>query len=106
MTTVALREADNLSYFRSPYSRSFEPTEIFVGTPALMEAKTEALGCFASQQQLDMDIFMTLAAVTHRQHVHHRVVERFPPGHTSAELFRTARTIRFAGHTDHQNVIS
>ncbi|MFF2374929.1 PIG-L deacetylase family protein [Streptomyces xiamenensis] len=100
VTTVALREADNLCYFRSPYSRAFEPTEVFVGTPALLKSKGEALRCFASQKQLDMDTFMTLATVTYRQHIHHRVVERFPGGHTCAELFRTARTIRFAAHAE------
>lgn len=106
VTTVALREADNLRYFRSPYSHAFEPTEVFVGTPALLQSKAEALRCFASQQQLDMDTFMTLATVTHRQHVHHRVVERFPAGHTCAELFRTARTIQFAAHAEQEKAAS
>ncbi|KNE83330.1 PIG-L domain-containing protein [Streptomyces xinghaiensis] len=106
VTTVALREADNLYYFRSPYSHEFEPTEVFVGTPALLTSKAEALRCFASQKQLGMDTFLTLAAVTHRQHVHHRVVERFPAGHNYAELFRTVRNIRFAAHADPENSIS
>ncbi|WP_367435215.1 PIG-L deacetylase family protein [Streptomyces celluloflavus] len=106
VTTVALREADNLYYFRSPYSHSFEPTEVFVGTPALLKAKAEALKCFASQKQLDMDTFTTLATMTHRQHVHHRVVERFPPGHNCAELFRTARKIHFAAHAEQENSTS
>ncbi|MFJ3673400.1 PIG-L deacetylase family protein [Streptomyces sp. NPDC090106] len=104
VTTAALREADNLSYFRSPYSRAFEPTEVFIGTPALLNNKAEALQCFASQTQFDMNAFTTLATVTHRQHVHHRVVERFPAGHTCAELFRTVRTIRFATHTEGENL--
>ncbi|MER5887799.1 PIG-L family deacetylase [Streptomyces sp. NPDC001941] len=98
-TAVALREADNLSYFRSPYSNAFDPTDVFVGTPALLQAKTAALACFTSQHQLDMDTFTTLATVAYRQHVHHRVVERFPPGHNCAELFRTRRAITFAAPT-------
>jgi LmbE family N-acetylglucosaminyl deacetylase len=106
VTTVALREADNLYYFRSPYSHAFEPTEVFIGTPALLKSKAEALQCFASQKQLDMDTFMTLATMTHRQHVHHRVVERFPAGHNYAELFRTARRIRFAAHAGQEDSIS
>lgn len=106
VTTVALREADSLCYFRSPYCHAFEPTEVFVGTPALLEAKAEALQCFASQKQLDMDTFRMLATVAHRQHVHHRVVERFPAGHSCAELFRTARTIRFAAHAGQENSLS
>ncbi|MCX5181166.1 hypothetical protein [Streptomyces sp. NBC_00268] len=96
MTTVALREANNLCYFRSPYSVGFEPTRIFAGTQELLDAKAAALKCFASQRQLDMDVFRKLAEVAYRQHVHHRVVERFPPGLDCAELFRTAREIEFA----------
>jgi len=94
--TVALREANNLTYFRSPYSEGFEPTKVFVGTEDLLKAKKAALQCFASQRQLDMDVFRKLAEVAYRQHVHHRVVERFPPGMAYAELFRTAREIDFA----------
>ncbi|MFC9627670.1 hypothetical protein ACFTXM_49730 [Streptomyces sp. NPDC056930] len=44
--------------------------------------------------------------MTHRQHVHHRVVERLPAGHTCTELFRTARTIRFAAHAEQENSVS
>jgi LmbE family N-acetylglucosaminyl deacetylase len=55
VTTVALREARNLSYFRSPYSVGFEPNEFFVGTQELLDTKALALKCFASQHQLDMD---------------------------------------------------
>ncbi|MFD4483341.1 PIG-L deacetylase family protein [Streptomyces sp. NPDC058471] len=94
-TTVALREANNLRYFRSPYSVGFEPTTIFVGTRELLNAKSAALKCFAYQRQLDMDVFRKLAEVAYRQHVHHRVVERFPPARDCAELFRTAREIEF-----------
>ncbi|WP_149180699.1 PIG-L family deacetylase [Streptomyces sp. TRM49041] len=100
VTTVALRAANNLIYFRSPYSIGFEPTKIFVGTRELLNIKARALRCFASQQQLDMDVFRKLAEVVYRQHVHHRVVDRFPPGMDSAELFRTARDIEFAGRTE------
>ncbi|MYS36791.1 LmbE family N-acetylglucosaminyl deacetylase [Streptomyces sp. KhCrAH-43] len=95
--TVALRAANNLIYFRSPYSIGFEPTKIFVGTRELLDLKARALRCFASQQQLDMDIFRKLAEVVYRQHIHHRVVERFPSEANSAELFHTARDIEFAG---------
>lgn len=100
VTTVALREADNLRYFRSPYSIGFEPTRLFVGNRELLDTKTAALKCFASQRQLDMDIYRTLAEVAYRQHVHHRVVERFPSGADCAELFRTARDIEFASQPD------
>ncbi|MFG2386704.1 PIG-L deacetylase family protein [Streptomyces avermitilis] len=97
VTTVALREARDLCYFRSPYSTGFEPTLFFMGTPGLLDAKTRALKCFASQRQLDMDVFRKIAEVAHRQHIHHRVVERFPQEATSAELFHVARRIEFAG---------
>lgn len=96
VTTVAMREANNLCYFRSPYSVEFEPTKVFAGTQELLDDKAAALKCFASQRQLDMDVFRKLAEVGYRQHVHHRVVERFPPGLDCAELFRTAREIEFA----------
>ncbi|MGH3801760.1 MAG: PIG-L deacetylase family protein, partial [Pseudonocardiaceae bacterium] len=97
VTAVALREAANLSYFRSPYSVDFEPTMIFMGNEELLAAKVSALKCFASQQQLDMDVFRKLAEVTHRQFVHHRVVERFPSEASCAELFRIVRQLEFAG---------
>ncbi|MFD4370070.1 PIG-L deacetylase family protein [Streptomyces sp. NPDC058486] len=100
VTTVALRAANNLTYFRSPYSIGFEPTKIFVGTEELLNVKAKALKCFASQHQLDMDVFRKLAEVVYRQHVHHRVVDRFPPGMNSAELFRTAREIEFASQAE------
>lgn len=96
VTAVALREANNLCYFRSPYSTGFEPTRVFAATQELLDNKAAALKCFASQQQFDMDVFQKLAEVAYRQHVHHRVVERFPPGLHCAELFRTAREIEFA----------
>lgn len=99
VTTVALREANDLCYFRSPYSIGFEPSTVFVGTQDLLEAKAAALKCFTSQAQLDMDTFVQLATVAYRQHVHHRVVERFPPGLECAELFRTAREIQLASRT-------
>ncbi|WP_327357720.1 PIG-L deacetylase family protein [Streptomyces sp. NBC_01304] len=100
VTTVALREANDLCYLRSPYSVGFEPNKVFVGTKKLLQAKDAALKCFASQSQLDMDAFLIMAAVAHRQYVHHRVVERFPPGSEYTELFRTARQIEFAGRED------
>ncbi|MCJ0872550.1 PIG-L deacetylase family protein [Streptomyces sp. AP-93] len=92
-TTVAMREAADLIHFRSPYSRNFEPNLYFVGTPDLLAAKQEALACFSSQQQLDMAVFGGLTVLAYRQHVHHRVVERFPDGAHGAETFRTARQI-------------
>ncbi len=92
-TTVAMREAADLIYFRSPYSRNFEPNLYFVGTPGLLEAKQEALACFASQHQLDMKVFSGLTELAYRQHVHHRVVERFPAHAHGAEMFRTARQV-------------
>lgn len=97
VTSVALRETGNLTYFRSPYSASFDPNEIFMGTSELLQVKETALGCFASQPQLDMTAFTTLAEVAHRQHVHHRVVERFPPHATTAELFTIARRVEIVG---------
>lgn len=92
-TAVAMREAADLVYFRAPYSRNFEPNMFFTGTPEHLAAKREALACFSSQQQLDMDVFTGLNALAYRQHVHHRVVERFPEGAHGAEMFRTARQI-------------
>ncbi|MFB7597627.1 PIG-L deacetylase family protein [Streptomyces sp. NPDC056160] len=92
-TTVAMRETADLIHFRSPYSRNFEPNLYFVGTPDLLAAKRAALTCFTSQQQLDMEVFGGLTALAYRQHVHHRVVERFPEGAQGAEMFRTARQI-------------
>ncbi len=96
VTAVALCEAANLTYFRSPYSVGFDPNMIFMGTSDLLEAKKAALGCFASQQQLDMTAFTKLAQVVHRQHVHHRVVERLPPHAVTAELFTIARRVEIA----------
>jgi LmbE family N-acetylglucosaminyl deacetylase len=96
VTAVALRETANLRYFRSPYSVGFEPTFVFMGTPELLQAKQKALQCFTSQHQLDMDVFQRLAEVTYRQYLHHRVVERFPPLATCAELFHIARHVEFA----------
>ncbi|MEU8759859.1 PIG-L family deacetylase [Streptomyces sp. NPDC048659] len=96
VTTVALRAARDLCYFRSPYSLGFEPTKIFMGTRELLNVKMEALSCFPSQRQLDMSIFRKLAEIAHRQHVHHRIVESFPSGLDCAELFRTAREIECA----------
>ncbi|MEV7087998.1 PIG-L family deacetylase [Streptomyces sp. NPDC093085] len=96
VTAVALREAANLTYFRSPYSEGFDPNMVFMGTTSLLKAKRAALGCFASQQQLDMAAFTTLARVVHRQHVHHRVVERFPPHAVTSELFQIARRVEIA----------
>ncbi|MFE3946223.1 PIG-L deacetylase family protein [Streptomyces sp. NPDC059118] len=92
-TTVAMREAADLIHFRSPYSRNFEPNLYFVGTSELLAAKQAALACFASQEQLDMTVFSGLTELAYRQHVHHRVVERFPDGAHGAEMFRTVRQI-------------
>lgn len=97
VTAVALRTVNDLTYFRSPYSLGFEPTGVFVATPELLGVKAAALRCFTSQAQLDMEAFGLLNQVAYRQHVHHRVVERFPDSHVCAELFRVARQIRFSG---------
>ncbi|WP_405533400.1 PIG-L family deacetylase [Streptomyces avidinii] len=95
VTAVAMREAMGLNYFRSPYSTGFEPNMFFVGTEKLMDAKVKALECFASQRQLDMDVFRQLGAVAYRQHVHHRVVERFGDDSAYCEMFRVQRSIEF-----------
>ncbi|MEU3975186.1 PIG-L deacetylase family protein [Streptomyces bacillaris] len=97
-TTVALREAADLIHFRSPYSRNFEPNLYFVGTPDLLAAKQAALACFTSQRQLDMTVFSGLTELAYRQHVHHRVIERFPATARGAEMFRTVRQIVHASH--------
>lgn len=97
VTAVAMRTANDLIYFRSPYSLGFEPTEVFAATSELLEVKAAALRSFASQSQLDMKVFNTLNQVAFRQHVHHRVAERFPDSHSCAELFRVFRLIRFSG---------
>ncbi|MFF5090463.1 PIG-L deacetylase family protein [Streptomyces niveus] len=92
-TSLALREARNLTYFRSPYSDGFEPNEFFVGTQELLDVKVRALKCFASQSQLNMDVFRKVAEVTHRQHMHHRVIKRFQQEPNYAELFTIARQV-------------
>jgi N-acetylglucosamine malate deacetylase 1 len=96
VTAVALREAMDLCYFRSPYSTGFEPNMFFLGTEELMDAKMRALRCFSSQKQLDMEVFRQLAAVSYRQHIHHRVVERFTPELGYSETFRIERRIESA----------
>ncbi|MFE6905756.1 PIG-L deacetylase family protein [Streptomyces erythrochromogenes] len=95
VTAVALRESMGLCYFRSPYSTGFEPNMFFVGTEKLMDVKFKALQSFASQQQLDMDVFRQLGAVAYRQHIHHRVVERFGGDSVYCEMFRVHRSIEF-----------
>jgi LmbE family N-acetylglucosaminyl deacetylase len=95
-TAVALRGAANLRYLKSPYTIGFEPTLFFMGNPDLLRAKVKALACFASQRQLDMDLYRRLAEVTYRQHLHHRVVEQFRPEADCAELFVIARQVEFA----------
>lgn len=95
VTVVALREAANLTYFRSPYSVDFEPTLFSLGTEDLLAAKLAALACFGSQAQIDMDVYGQLARVAHRQHIHHRVIERFDPAAVCAEAFVIARRIEF-----------
>jgi len=100
VTTVAAREARNLYYFRSPYSVGFEPTLVFMGTPELLDIKGRALKCFASQHQLDMDVFRKLDEVEYRRHVHHRVIAGFPERSTCAELFAIARRLEFADQID------
>jgi N-acetylglucosamine malate deacetylase 1 len=96
VTAVALRETANLTYFRSPYSVGLDPNMIFMGTTNLLTTKTAALGCFASQRQLDITTFTKLAQIIHRHHMHHRVVERLPQHATTAELFRITRRLEMA----------
>jgi LmbE family N-acetylglucosaminyl deacetylase len=102
VTTVAQREARNLSYFRSPYSVGFEPTMIFMGTAELLDLKARALKCFSSQNQLDMDVFRRLDEVEYRRYLHHRVVAGFPGTANCAELFAIARHVQFADQTDRE----
>ncbi|CAO0837843.1 PIG-L family deacetylase OS=Streptomyces microflavus OX=1919 GN=Smic_04920 PE=4 SV=1 [Streptomyces microflavus] len=65
----------------------------FVGTEKLMDVKVKALQSFASQQQLDMDVFRQLGAVAYRQHIHHRVVGGWV--RHGSEMFRVQRSIEF-----------
>jgi N-acetylglucosamine malate deacetylase 1 len=95
-TVVAMREAQNLLYIRSPYSQGFEPTLVFMGTPELLAAKMDALASYTSQSQLDMTLYRQLAEVGYRQHVHHRVVKRLPKTARCAELFIVARRMELA----------
>ncbi|MFF3265069.1 PIG-L family deacetylase [Streptomyces sp. NPDC002932] len=95
VTAVAMREVMELCYFRSPYSTGFDPNMFFIGTEKLMNVKVRALESFTSQQQLDMKVFCQLGAVAYRQHVHHRVVERFGDDSAYCEMFRIQRSIEF-----------
>ncbi|MEU4802854.1 PIG-L family deacetylase [Actinosynnema sp. NPDC023587] len=94
---AALREAADIRLFRSPYSVDFTPTAFFLGDAELMAAKMAALRCFTSQPQWDLAVFEQLAAVAHRQHVHHRVLERAEaaggPSPAYAEMFVIRRLI-------------
>lgn len=102
-TAVALRESQDLTYICSPYSQRFEPNLVFMGSSELLNAKMNALSCFRSQSQIDMDLYRQLAMIMHRRHVHHRVVERFPDATGAAELFVVARRIEFAANRIGQN---
>jgi LmbE family N-acetylglucosaminyl deacetylase len=93
VTVVAMREAASLYYFRSLYSVGFEPNVFFIGGPALLEMKMRALRCFSSQSQIGMDFVADLAAVAHRQFIHHRIIERLSVGTAFSESFRVARQI-------------
>ncbi|WP_340682648.1 PIG-L family deacetylase [Amycolatopsis coloradensis] len=95
VTAVAQREVYELSYFRSPYSVRFEPNLFFLASRESLDAKQEALTCFGSQKQLDMELFARLSRCAHRQHLHHRVVERFTPEAIAAEQFVIQRRIEF-----------
>jgi LmbE family N-acetylglucosaminyl deacetylase len=97
VTAVALREAANLSYFRSLYSDAFEPDLFFMGCRELFEAKMAALRCFGSQGQIDLDAVRELSGVAHRQFLHHRVVERLGNGFSYSETFRVRRRIETDG---------
>ena len=98
VSAVAFREASDIYYFRSPYSVSFVPNLFFLGTPELAAAKMAALRCFKSQSQLNMDVFLRLAAVTHHQYIHHRVLERINRDTQSltCETFQVSRLIEDA----------
>ncbi|MEU8733699.1 PIG-L family deacetylase [Streptomyces tendae] len=104
VTTVARREARNLRHFRSPYSVGFEPNEFFFDTAELLEIKVRALECFASQTQLDMDVFRQLTKLAYRQHLHlhlhHNIVASLPAKGKSharhlAQAAGSARTLMF-----------
>lgn len=94
-TTVALREARDLIYFRSPYSLRFEPNLVFFGSPELFETKLRALRCFVSQAQIAMSHVSSLAAKLHHHHVHHGVLRRLdtPIEDLYSELFSVSRMV-------------
>jgi LmbE family N-acetylglucosaminyl deacetylase len=96
VTAVAQREAFDLTYFRSPYSVRFDPNMFFLTDDNALAVKKKALACFGSQKQFDMEVFTRLALVGHRQHLHHRIVERFDPGAVVAEQFVIQRRLEFA----------
>jgi LmbE family N-acetylglucosaminyl deacetylase len=93
---VAEREVPNICYFRSPYSKNFTPNLFFFGGEQMMEKKCQALRCFSSQNQLNVQTFKNLASVTSHQFLHHRVMKRIQSSHESplyAELFYLERHI-------------
>ncbi|KAF2775286.1 hypothetical protein STPH1_7473 [Streptomyces sp. OM5714] len=55
-----------------------------------------ALKCFASQTQLDMDVFRQLTELAYRQHLHHNVVASLPAEANCAEMFSIARQVHVA----------
>jgi len=94
VTAVALGHVRAVTHFRSPYSTGFDPTSFFLGTEGLMAVKVKALACFGSQEQLDMRVFHDLAAVSHHQHVHRRVLAGARPRY--AEAFRVVREMHLS----------
>ncbi|WP_434444272.1 PIG-L deacetylase family protein [Lentzea sp. E54] len=92
-TAVALGHVRALTHFRAPYSTGFDPTSFFLATEELMAVKVKALACFGSQAQLDMRVFHDLAAVSHHQHVHRRVLDAVDPRLRYAESFRIVREL-------------
>lgn len=95
VTTVALRKARDILYFRSPYSIGFEPSLHFFGSPSLFDTKRAALSCFASQTQVDMARLSGGLAKLHYHHIHHRVLERLSPSvdELHSEQFTVGRII-------------
>jgi len=84
---VALREACDVRFFRCGPADGFRPNLFFLGDDELMGARRAALTALG--REVDED----LARVAHREHVHHRVIERLAADDASAEMFTILRAI-------------
>ncbi|MEU5693265.1 PIG-L family deacetylase [Actinosynnema sp. NPDC020468] len=84
---VALREARDLRSFRCGTADGFRPNLFFLGDDELMGARRRALAA------LGRDADESPARVAHREHVHHRVVERLAAHDAFAEMFTISRAI-------------